>query len=301
MTVVNRSTSGPRILVRVPCYNHERYVEQCLDSIASQDYEDLMVIVIDDASTDGTAIVAERASRRHGFNFSRNERNLGLPATLNKMVALSGGFDAVFSIASDDIMAPGAISAMARELVRNPGSAGVYGDVELMNAQGQSLGLMRNDRISGDVFERVLMGEATIPMTWIMWTKEAYQAFGGYDETMPLEDAYAFAMMAKLGTIHYANAPTVRYRKHAGNSTVNSWHMYQSSRRLLASLSGEPFYPKLRRIQGSEYFFILSRRHKREAIRYLPEALSRPLRKQFWAGLLNLAGFGFIVDRFIRR
>ncbi len=290
-----------KVLIRVSCYNHAKYVAASLASIAGQDYPGLEVMVIDDASTDDTARIAEEACLKHGFRFLRNERNLGLPATLNKMVANSDGFDAVFSIASDDIMAPGAIRSLVEALVRNPGAAGAYGDVELINSDGQSLGLMRNDKISGDVFERVLFGEATIPMTWIMWTKEAYQAFGGYDETMPLEDSYGFMKMAKLGTIHYANAPTVRYRKHVGNTCANSWHIYQSSRRLLASLIGEPFYPKLRRIQGSEYFFILSRRHKLEAIRYLPEALSRPFRKQFWAGLMNLAGLGFIVDRFIRR
>ncbi len=257
--------------------------------------------MIDDGSTDDTALIAEESCHRYGFRFLRNKRNLGLPATLNKMVKLSGGFDAVFSIASDDIMQPGAIRSMVAALRSNPGAVGAYGDVELINSEGVSLGLMRNDKISGDLFERVLFGEATIPMTWIMWTKEAYQAFGGYDETMPLEDSYAFVKMAKLGPIHYANAPTVRYRKHAGNSTVNSWHMYQSSRRLLATLSNEPFYSKLCRKMGSEYFFVLSRRHKLEAVRYLPDALCRPFRRQFWAGLMNLAGFGFIVDKFIRR
>lgn len=259
------------------------------------------VIVIDDGSTDDTARIASEVCLKYGFRFFRNERNVGLPATLNKMVALSGGFDAVFSIASDDIMPPGAVRFLAEALIRNPGAVGAYGDVELINSDGVSLGLIRSDRISGDVFKRVLLGEATIPLAWIMWTKEAYQDFGGYDETVPLEDSYAFVKMAKLGAIHYANAVTVHYRKHAGNSTNNSWHMYQSSRRLLASLRDEPFYSELCRKMGSEYFFVLSRRHKLEAIRYLPAALSRPFRRQFWAGLMNLAGLGFIVDKFIRR
>jgi alpha-1,3-rhamnosyltransferase len=290
-----------KVLIRVPCYNHAKYVAATLASIAEQDYPSTEVIVIDDGSTDDTARIASEACLKYGFRFLRNERNLGLPATLNKMAALSGGFDAVFSIASDDIMPPGAVRSLAEALIRNPGAVGAYGDVELINSDGFTLGLMRNDKVSGDLFERVFCGEATIPLAWIMWTKEAYRAFGGYDEAMPLEDGYAFAKMAKLGTIHYANAPTVRYRKHVGNTTANSWKIYQDSRRLLASLSGETFYFKLRRIQGSEYFYILSRRHKLEAIRYLPEALFRPFRKQFWAGLMNLAGLGFILDKFIRK
>ena len=290
-----------KILIRVPCYNHSKYVAATLASIAEQDYPSTEVIVIDDGSTDDTARIASEACLKYGFRFFRNERNLGLPATLNKMVALSGGFDAVFSIASDDIMPPGAVRSLAEALIRNPGAVGAYGDVELINSDGVSLGLIRSDRISGDVFKPVLLGEATIPLAWIMWTKEAYQDFGGYDETMPLEDSYAFVKMAKLGAIHYANAVTVRYRKHAGNSTNNSWHMYQSSRHLLASLSDELFYSELCRKMGSEYFFVLSRRHKLEAIRYLPEEFSRPFRRQFWAGLMNLAGLGSIVDKFIRR
>jgi hypothetical protein len=134
-----------------------------------------------------------------------------------------------------------------------------------------------------------------------MWTAEAYREFGLYDESMPLEDSYAFAKMARLGGICYSGGLILGYRKHPGNTSSNTWMVYQASCRLLESLRGEPFCQKLRRLYGSEHFFLLSRSHKREALRYLPEALSRPWRKQFWAALLNLAGFGFIVDRIIRR
>lgn len=163
------------------------------------------------------------------------------------------------------------------------------------------MGLMANDKVSGDIFTKVIFNEISIPWTWIMWTRQAYQAFGGYDESMAMEDSYAFAKMGKMGPIRYASALIVRYRKHAGNTTANHWHIYHSSRRFLESLRGEPFYPKLKRLYGAEHFFLLSRRHKREALRHLPAALTRPFRRQFWAGLLNIAGFGFIVDRFIRK
>lgn len=290
-----------KVVIRVPCFNHEKYVALCLESIAAQDYPHLDVIVVDDASTDGTAALAESCCHRFGFRFERNERNLGLPATLNKMMRFVGDYDYVFSIASDDILPPGSIAAMVKALTAHPEAVGAYGDVEYVDMAGKSLGLMRNDKVSGDIFTKVLFNEISIPWTWIMWTKAAYDSFGGYDEGIPMEDSYAFAKMAKLGHLRYADALVVRYRKHSGNTTANSWYIYQSSQRVLESLRGEPFFLKLRRLYGSEHFFLLSRRHKLEALRHLPAALTRPFRRQFWAGLMNLIGLGFIVDRFIRK
>jgi glycosyltransferase involved in cell wall biosynthesis len=290
-----------KVVIRVPCFNHEKYVGLCLESIAAQDYPHLEVIVIDDASTDGTADIAEGLCRRFGFRFQRNERNLGLPATLNKMMGLVGDYGFVFSIASDDIMAPSAISAMVAALERNPGYVGTYGDVMLINADGADLGLMRNDRVSGDLFEKVLFNEISIPRTWFLWTAAAYRQFGGFDEKMSMEDSYVFAKMARLGPICYCGARTVSYRKHSGNTTANAWLIYEASCRLLESFRGEYFYPKLRRLYGSENFYLLSRSHKAEAWRHLPAALSRPFRRQFWAAWLNLCGLGFIVDRVVRK
>jgi glycosyltransferase involved in cell wall biosynthesis len=290
-----------KVVIRVPCFNHEKYVGLCLESIAAQDYPHLDVIVVDDASTDGTADIAEGLCRRFGFRFQRNERNLGLPATLNKMMGLVGDHDFVFSIASDDIMAPSAISAMVAALERSPGHVGAYGDVMLINATGAELGLMRNDRVSGDLFEKVLFGEVSIPWTWFLWTASAYRQFGTFDEKMPLEDTYVFAKIARLGPICYCGTRIVSYRKHSGNTTADAWLIYEASCRLLESFRAESFYPKLRRMHGSDSFYLLSRSHKAEALRFLPAALSRPFRKQFWAAWLNLCGLGLIVDRYVRK
>jgi glycosyltransferase involved in cell wall biosynthesis len=291
-----------KVVIRVPCYNHEKYVGLCLESIAAQDYPHLEVIVFDDASKDGTAEIAERICRRYGFRFHRNERNIGVSATLNRMMEVAGPHAYVFSIlASDDIMAPGAISSMVASLERNPEYIGTYGDVMMINAAGAEIGLMRNDRASGDLFEKVLFSEVSIPRTWILWTAEAYRKFGLYDEQMPLEDSFIFAKISRLGKICYSGSLVLYYRKHPGNSSADSWKMYEASNRLLESLRGEYFYPRLRELYGAENFFLLSRSHKREALKYFLQALGRPFRKQFVAGIFNIIGLGFIVDRFTRK
>ena len=53
-----------RVSVIIPLYNKESYVTRALDSIASQDYSDFEVIVVDDGSTDRGATLVESYQRR---------------------------------------------------------------------------------------------------------------------------------------------------------------------------------------------------------------------------------------------
>lgn len=48
------SAEGPLISVVVPCWNVERYVEECVKSLISQKYENIEIILVDDCSTDST-------------------------------------------------------------------------------------------------------------------------------------------------------------------------------------------------------------------------------------------------------
>ena len=56
----------PKISVIVPLYNTEKYISQCLNSIVRQTYEYLEIIVVDDASTDGSGKIADGYAERDG-------------------------------------------------------------------------------------------------------------------------------------------------------------------------------------------------------------------------------------------
>ncbi len=55
----------PRVSVIVPCYNHARYLPERLDSIYGQTFDDFEVILLDDASNDGSAAILERYAARY--------------------------------------------------------------------------------------------------------------------------------------------------------------------------------------------------------------------------------------------
>lgn len=105
----------PLLSVVVPVYNVRQYIEKCLESILSQDYKNLEIIVVDDGSTDGSDHVVEAYMARHKrihmlrLNHSGNgtARNVGIHAARGKYLTF---------VDSDDIVEPGAYTRMIHQL-----------------------------------------------------------------------------------------------------------------------------------------------------------------------------------------
>lgn len=78
----------PRVSVIVACYNGERTLRACLDSLDRLNYADYEVILVDDGSSDGTAKIAASHSRVRYF---KHETNLGLSVARNTGIAAATG------------------------------------------------------------------------------------------------------------------------------------------------------------------------------------------------------------------
>lgn len=134
--------SAPLASVVVPVYNHEDYLESALDSVAAQGHPALELIVIDDASTDGTPAAIERwcATQRAGGRFARivslrNESNLGAHASLNRgMEAARGEYLALLN--SDDCYAPRRIETLLARM-QGEGSRFAFSAVMPVDAAGR--------------------------------------------------------------------------------------------------------------------------------------------------------------------
>lgn len=117
------------VSVFVPCHNYARYLDDCLESVVTQDGVDVEILVIDDASTDGSAEVARRAAERDGRVSVRvHDRNRGHIATYNEGLRWASG-DYLLLLSADDMLVPGALARAAAVLDRNPNVGLVYGDV----------------------------------------------------------------------------------------------------------------------------------------------------------------------------
>lgn len=100
--------------VLIPCYNVENYLRECVDSVMTQCKEGVEVILLNDCSTDGTAMTIASLANTYGEKLICLEHasNGGLSAARNTLLEHAQGIY-VWFLDSDDALAPGAIAELA--------------------------------------------------------------------------------------------------------------------------------------------------------------------------------------------
>jgi CDP-glycerol glycerophosphotransferase len=134
---------SPRLSVVVPVYNVRDYLDACLDSLATQTLTDLEVVMVDDGSTDDSAMLAQAwVDRDPRFRLVR-QTNHGLGHARNTGVAHSTGEYLAF-VDSDDVIPHHAYELMVGTLERT-GSDFVTGNVQRLKASGTEQSVLHAD------------------------------------------------------------------------------------------------------------------------------------------------------------
>ena len=102
-------SSRDSVSVTIVTYNSGRFIRRCLEAVLEQRYPHLEVIVVDNASTDGTIDILEHFEDRCGVVY--NSENRGFAAAQNQAIALSRG-EWVLTLNPDVFLLPGFISAL---------------------------------------------------------------------------------------------------------------------------------------------------------------------------------------------
>lgn len=96
----------PKVSVIIGIYNCASYLQEALDSLYSQTYQDFEIILCDDGSSDDTYRIALENSKVHNnIVLLKNEHNKGLNFTLNKCLAIAKG-EYIARMDGDDISLP---------------------------------------------------------------------------------------------------------------------------------------------------------------------------------------------------
>lgn len=95
----------PLLSVIIPCYNSEKYIEKCLDSIISQTYNNLEIIVINDGSVDNSAEVCENIAHKDNRISIIYQQNQGVSLTRQNGIKIAKGEYITF-VDSDDWIHP---------------------------------------------------------------------------------------------------------------------------------------------------------------------------------------------------
>lgn len=108
----------PAISVVIPMYDVQPYIEECLESLVSQTFDDFEAICVDDGSTDDTLLVARKAVANDGRFTFLEQKNAGQSAARNAGMAHASGTYLLF-LDSDDYYEENALAALYERAERN--------------------------------------------------------------------------------------------------------------------------------------------------------------------------------------
>lgn len=141
----------PLVSVVIPAYNNEDTIGATVKSVMGQTYRNLEIIVVDDASTDGTAeVILGLQEKDARIRLYRNEKNLGMAGNWNECMRRAGG-EYVKLVCADDLLDAEAIEREAEAMERYPSVNLVESDTRLVDIYGKKTGVFRRYRKAGVV------------------------------------------------------------------------------------------------------------------------------------------------------
>ena len=130
----------PLVSVIVTSYNYAHYIGEAIASVLSQDFPQLELIVVDNASTDNTDEVVAGFAADPRLRYIKNETNIGLTPNHNRGLSFARGDYIVFCSADDGLL-PGHLRRSYDYLQAHPDIDMVYGGVVFMDAQSRPFGV----------------------------------------------------------------------------------------------------------------------------------------------------------------
>lgn len=215
-------TNQPLVSIVIPCYNHGNFVQDSIQSVIDQTYQNIELIIIDDGSKDDSIakiqeLVSKCEERFTRFEF-RYRPNKGLCATLNESLGFCRG-DFFSVLASDDLIVKEKIEIQVAYLQKNPKSGGVFGNVQLINNDKYiPIENKKTSQVKKHNFEDV------INHNFNLWAPTQLVRLGlvtqvnGFNESVILEDWYMWLKITELGySLDSMEEAFAFYRRHDSN------------------------------------------------------------------------------------
>jgi len=169
----------PRISIVTPAFHQMAYVAESIESVLSQNYSDVEQIVITDGSTDESLDLIGRYSHvKHIVDADR-----GRADAVNKAFRLAAG-DIWGVLNADDVLLPGALHRVAREIDPERGRYIVMGRCRFVDERRRFIGVEHPSRFESHRRVLEVWKGHTIPQPAVFWTPEVWRTCGPMDITL---------------------------------------------------------------------------------------------------------------------
>lgn len=212
-----------KVSVVIPVFNQEKYIKECVESVLSQTYRAVEVVVVDDGSTDRTAAILR--SYEGKIRYIRQE-NKGAAAALNKGIKESRG-EFIAWLSSDDVYLPTKLEEQLLFFKQNPNAALVYTDFYIIDGRGKIVKEAKSSYFPNKkelIFN--LLKRNFINGSSVVIRKRCLEKVGFFDESMKLHaDGNMWFRLLKHYRFGHVPKFLLKYRQHQSNASKDIKNM----------------------------------------------------------------------------
>ncbi len=234
---------NPLVTIILPVYNGEKFIKQTLESLLTQDYKNIEIIVCDDGSNDSTADIIKSYGNQLIYLYKENggcssANNLAISRAKGELIAIAN---------YDDLWREDKISKQV-ECYNETGASLIYTDhvyfsdnnFTFENVKPRKHSVIKKLRKEEDAL-RALINMNFIACASTMMTKKCLLDVGLYDESIPPVEDYDMWLRLSLNAnkFHYLDEILTAIRRHPENISGNYEKMFLQKKRLKYKICSE--------------------------------------------------------------
>lgn len=213
--------SSPYISVLLATYNGEEFLEQQLDSIFNQTYNNFELVIQDDMSKDSTLEILQRYEQQYKNKFkiviTQNQQNVGFKKNFALLLQQAKG-DFIALCDQDDIWHENKLEI----LLNNIGNYSlIYSNSKLIDAESKSLECKLSEKLNTNFMDYHsclnFLFENSVSAHAMLFNRELLNFILPFPEHIYF-DAWIASIAASLGGVKHYNKCLVKYRQHSNNS-----------------------------------------------------------------------------------
>jgi glycosyltransferase involved in cell wall biosynthesis len=230
---------NPKVSILITVYNLSSYIRETIDSAISQDYENIEIVISDDASLDNSAEIIKEYQDKYPQQIVAilNEKNNGI--TRNANIALQNATgDLIAMLDGDDVYLPGKISLQVEEFLKDDSVTLCYHAGEIFDSATDKTMYVTNQKSEEDTnsAEEIIM-KGGIPVTSSVMLRRSAIPECGFNENLPfVNDWWLFIEVALKGRVVKMDGIYSRYRKHGKGISEKSLELLKESLATLDSI-----------------------------------------------------------------
>lgn len=227
------SVNNPIVSIYIVNHNYGRFLKQSIESVLSQTYDNIELLVIDNESTDNSREVLLNYMKKSNVRILFH-KNIGLNRTNNVAIKNTNG-KYIMRLDADDYLDKNAVEIMVNVFKKNKKIGLVFPDYFLVDEEGNELSLFkRHDFTEVELLNQPAHGACT------MIKRHCLEAINGYDESYHCQDGWdLWVRFINNFGVSNVNLPLFFYRQHGKNLTSNEDRLLHTRSQIMHKASNK--------------------------------------------------------------